>query len=208
MRAQIAVLSILCALIAGLAAFHAAAEQVGTAVVKGRTVILDGNGTWRYKDDAQGPPSADGCDTVEVLEVCAGKLGWTKVRNENIGDYSVLYVNSGKYYFGIIVEPYGTEDGVNMESLQRAIIENAATFTNTTPSAIPVLGTESEVKGLPGFRSVTYSPSMSGTPFVFRNMFSVLPKQSIQMVFWGIGKQASPEFTGKVDEALKQIRVK
>jgi len=50
------------------------AEQVGTAVVNGQIVILDGNRTWRFKNEIEKNAAAVGCDVVKDIEICLKKL--------------------------------------------------------------------------------------------------------------------------------------
>ena len=81
----------------------AIAEQVGTAVVNGKTVILDSDGTWKYRDGIQ-PSSL--CDKLEGFEVCVRKIGWTALQKH--GQFAYSYTYNQRYYFGIIVNPFGT----------------------------------------------------------------------------------------------------
>jgi len=118
-----------------------------------------------------------------------------------------MYVNSEKYYFGIISEPYGTKDGYSYKGLQAAIVANAANATGQNPNEIPILGAESEIKGFPGVRSITYNPTISGTPFIFHNIFKVYPDKAVQFIFWGVGKSLSLDFKSKIDEAILSIKI-
>jgi hypothetical protein len=197
-------LALLFACLFSLSCSGAMAEQVGTAVVDGRTVILDSNKTWRYADEAE-VKTPDGCENIENLAVCVGSIGWAPATAPNSGNYAALYVHSKKYYFGIIVEPYGQKDGMTYQALQSAIIENAAHFASAKSADIPVLGTESEVKGLPGARSITYGPVLKGTPFLFYNAFKIYQDRSIQFAFWGIAKTMPADFKALIEKTLPLI---
>ncbi len=180
----------------------ALADQVGTSLVNGRMVILDSDGTWRYADDVAGS-EPQGCDRTENLEVCAIKLGWAK--NQTSGDFDLMYTHSQKYYFAVIAEPYGSTHGVKYQTLQSAIISNAARAAATDARSVPVLATEMEVQGKPGLRSITYGPTLQGTPFIFYNAYQILPDKSVQLVFWGIGKEVTPEFTKLINETVANV---
>lgn len=185
---------------------QAYAEQVGTAVVNGRIVIIDGNGTWRYQDEAGQSAQNSGCETIEGADFCLTKINWKKT--DGSGDFAGLYVYSNKYYFGVIFEPLGAEDGYTYEFLQDAILANAASATGSNAKQVPVSGTSTTVEGKPEFRSITYNPTINGTPFIFHNVFKIYPKKAVQLVFWGLGTQISSDFQAKIDEALANIDFK
>lgn len=181
-----------------------AAEQVGTAVVNGRVVILDSNGTWKYQDAPEPDGTATGCETAGGVQVCVKAAGWRETRKQ--ADFHLMYALGNRFYLGIIAEPYGIKDGLTYEGLQAAIVGNAASGAGTTEEKIPVLGTDAEVNGVKGLRSITYSATISGTPFVFHNVYRVYQDKSIQCVFWGIGKEMSGEFTAAINGALPHIK--
>ena len=198
----IAALLTLCSLTAvpGLAG----AGQVGTAVVNGRVVVLDGDGTWKYKDAAESDAAASGCDTAKDIQVCVKGAGWREVRRQ--ADFHLMYAYGDKYYLGVIAEPYGAKDGLTYEGLQAAIIGNAASGAGTTEDKIPVTGTDAEIKGQKGLRSISYTATISGTPFVFHNVYKVYQNKSIQCVFWGIGKEMSEDFSAVINNTIPHIK--
>jgi len=183
--------------------FNASAEQVGTAVVNGRIVILESDGTWRYKDDDEARASSN-CDTVHGLELCLADAGWSKITQPG-GDFAVSYAKAGRYYFGLIHEGYGKKDGYTYNFLQDAILANAAAAGGVQPKDVPILDTKTDVAAFPGFRSITYNPTLNGTPFVFHNLYKIYEDKAIQMVFWGLGKSFSADFRTAVDGALQAI---
>lgn len=186
-------------------AIPAVGEQIGTAIVNGRTVILDDNGTWKYRG-ASGNSSSALCDHVNKTKVCIKKVGWKRLPKR--GDFVAMYSYNSRYYFGIIHEPYGTKDGVSASSLRKAFIENAASGAKTTPENIPVLSSEDSVPGHPELQSLTYlmkdSNSRSLT-FVFHNVFHLTGKKSVQYVFWGVGKKLSGDFKSVIKKTLDNI---
>ncbi len=196
-KALIAALAL--ALVSALGAAPSRADQVGASVVDGRMVILDSDGTWRYADEEEGGDEA-GCDRADTLEVCATKLGWTKTQAS--GNFNLMYTHSQKYYFGVIAEPYGSTHGMKYQTLQAAILSNAARAAATDAKKVPVIATEKVVQGRRGLRSITYRPTLQGTPFVFYNAYQILPEKSVQLVFWGIGKDVNPEFKSLIKETV------
>lgn len=188
-----------------LVATPAVAEPVGSAVVNGQIVILDSNGTWKYKD-AKPPVEEPSCDKAGTVDLCITKLGWKAAAKR--GDFVALYSFNGKYYFGIMSEPSGTDNGMSEAILRQAIIENAAQGSGTTANRIPVLATEEQVKGRAEFKSISYAvPSNGGaSPLVFHNVYRVYRDKSVQFVFWGAGKAMSKDFSTAINSAIEQIK--
>jgi hypothetical protein len=180
------------------------AAQVGTAVVDGRVVILDSDGTWKYQDAPEASVAESGCDTAKDIQVCVKQAGWREVRKQ--ADFHLMYAYGDKYYLGIIAEPYGTKDGMTYEGLQAAIIGNAASGAGTSEDKVPVLATDAEIRGQKGLRSITYTATISGTPFIFHNVYKVYRDKSIQCVFWGIGKEVPEDFMAVVNKTLPHIK--
>jgi len=180
------------------------ARQVGTAVVNGRIVTLDSDGTWKYQDQGGGGDSASaGCDTLEHIKLCLDTSGWNKANLP--GDFIGSYTTSGKYFLGIVYEPSGSNDGYTYEFLQQAIIQNAAAASNTDAANVPILDTKEAATEMEGFRSVTYSPTINGAPFVFHNIFKIYPDRAVQFAFWTIGREYTDEFREKVEKFAKGV---
>jgi hypothetical protein len=180
----------------------AVGEQIGTAVVNGRTVILDDNGTWKYKDESDTQINTK-CDNVGETKLCIQDMGWVKLPKR--GDFVAMYSYSSKYYFGIISEPYGKKDGVNAKSLREAFIANAAAGAKTTPENIPVVASDDSVPGHPELQSLTYLMSDSNNrslTFVFHNVFHLSDHKSVQYVFWGVGKNLTSDFKSVITQTL------
>ncbi len=192
--------------LAGLAASApvSLAEQVGTAVVNGRIVILDSDGTWQFQDEmGQGTAARSSCETLEHMRLCLDTTGWSKANLP--GDFIGSYRSSNKYFLGIVYEPSGSNDGYTYEFLQQAIIQNAATASNTAPENVPILDSKANAQEMDGFRSVTYSPTINGAPFVFHNIFRIYPDRAVQFAFWTIGKEYTADFRDKVEKFARGV---
>ncbi len=183
----------------------AVGEQIGSAVVNGRTVILDDDGTWKYKSASNNAANSK-CDTVGTIQLCIRGMGWRETPKQ--GDFSVLYTYKNKYYFGVISEPYGTKDGVTAEALRTAIIENVATVAKIKPKDIPVIDSSDSVEGHPELKSITYTaslPNMRSMKFVYHNVIHLSDHESVQILFWGVGKTLSSEFKSVITKTLDNI---
>ena len=174
-------------------------------MVDGRIVILDSDGTWRFKDGAQNAAEGN-CENISGLEICLSGSVWRK-RNLG-GSFSTGYVNSNKYFFGVIHESSGSKDGYTYNFLQDAILSNAAKASGVDLKQIPVVNVSDEVENFPGFRSITYSPTIKGTPFIFHNFFKIYDDRSFQIVFWALGNSMSEEFRNTIDDVMEKIKAK
>ncbi len=181
------------------------AEQVGTAVVDGRIVILESDGTWRFKDGARNA-AKDSCENIHGLEICLNGSVWRK-RNLG-GSFSTGYVNANKYFFGVIHESSGSKDGYTYNFLQEAILSNAAKASGVDLRQVPVLNVTDEVPDFPGFRSITYNPKIKGTPFIFHNFFKIYDDKSFQIVFWALGNKMTEDFQNTIDNVMEKIKAK
>jgi hypothetical protein len=185
-----------------LPAGSSSADQIGTAVVGGKTIIIDSNGTWSFEDAATAEPGSD-CDRLSGIKLCLKKAGW---HSETPPDnFKLLFQNSAKYYLGIVLEPTGAKDGFTYELLQTAIITNAARGAGIRPAQVPVLDAQTNMKGHPGLRSVTFAVKVKGAPFIFHTVYKVYPDKAVQFVFWGLGTTMTKEFSEKIDTAIANI---
>lgn len=144
------------------------------------------------------------CDRSEKVEVCLTKLGWVKTAKQ--GEFDLMFTHSQKYYFGVIDEPYGSSHGVQYETLKAAIISNAAKAAAVEPKNVPILKTKIAVKENPGLRAVAYGPKLQGTPFIFYNAYQIMPNNSVQLIFWGIGKEIAPDFSDLIKSSLAEVK--
>ena len=133
----------------------ASAAQVGTALVNGRIVILTDDNTWRFAD-APDARAAATCDRLTGVELCIKDLGWTQV--PKIGAFSAIYLNAGRYYFGVIQEPYGASAGVSLEALQTFLVKNTAQIANVKPEQVPIISATASVPRVSGARDRIFGP--------------------------------------------------
>jgi hypothetical protein len=204
MLRRIALILVLAVLALGSDVTASLARQVGTAVVNDRIVILDSDGTWKYKDEAgSGGSKKAGCETLEHIELCLEASGWKKANLP--GDFIGSYTNDGKYFVGIVYEPSGSNDGYTYDFLQKAIIQNATSASDKEQTMVPVLDSKKEVPELEGFHSITYSPTINGASFVFHNIFKIYPDHAVQFAFWTIGREYTNEFRDEVTKFTKGL---
>lgn len=178
----------------------ALAEKVGQAIVDGRIVILNSDGTWHFRDEA--PPRAD-CDRVSSFTLCIDKSKWSQLPKS--GDFSAMYSRDNRYYFGVIAEPAGRNQGLREQVLQKVILENAARGGNTTVDNVTVFQVYDRLDTALGLRGVIYSVVIDGLPIVYYNAFRVYENQSVQFIFWMLGQQPEPGFENLVMDTLRNI---
>lgn len=178
------------------------AETVGTAIVNGRAVVLDSNGTWKFKDATA---STSQCDNVENIDLCLRTLGWE--RSAPTGAMRAVYSWGQKYYFGLIVEPTGSKSGFTNEFMRTAILTNAGRTAGISATDVPVLDVGTNAGGINDLNSLDYLAKISNTSFVFRNFYKIYPERTIQLVFWAIGDKVTDEFRKTSQDALAKIKL-
>jgi hypothetical protein len=179
---------------------HAAAEKVGQAIVDGRVVILKSDGTWHFRDEGA---QQSGCESISRFSVCLQKNEWSRL--PKTADFSAIFSRGNRYYFGIISEPTGSNQGIEENVLQKIILENAARGGNTTVENVTVHDVVDTVNDKLGLRGVVYSVSIGGAPIVYYNAFRVYKDQSVQFVFWMIGTNPEQAFLEVVSNTLDKI---
>ncbi len=189
-------------------------ERFGSTVYGGfaraRLAELRREGAPRDTNRSETPPAnaqpaqpQPSCDRSENVAVCLTKLGWVKTATQ--GEFDLMYVHSQKYYFGIIDEPYGSSHGVQYETLKNAIISNAAKAAVVEPKKVPILKSKVALRKNKNLRSIAYGPILQGTPFLFYNAYQIHPNYSVQLIFWGIGREIPADFTKLVEDSLDEI---
>jgi hypothetical protein len=180
------------------------AERIGTAVVGGRTVIIDSDGTWSYKE-ASSVKGKNHCDEMNGLSFCLQALGWRLVPAQP--PFKLLYDNAEKYFLGVLNDPNGSDKGINYELLQTAIVSNAARGAESRPEDLPILNSQTEIKGHPGWRLIAFAAEIKGAPFVFHTLYKIYPEKSVQLVFWGLGKTEAKDFTDMIDASIAASKI-
>ncbi len=195
------------AVVSGGVTTVALAERVGTAVVGGKTVVLDSDGTWKYQDGtaASAVGGSSKCDKFINISVCLATLGWEKSPTK-MGTFEAVYSLNRKVYMGVISEPNGKKDGMTPELVQRAILNTAGGAGKMTPTDVPVLATSDKVDGLPDTRSISFTIPLNGTPFVYHVAYYIDEERTWQFAFWMVGKEFRKELLADVATALKSIR--
>jgi hypothetical protein len=201
---------VMAALVAGVAGGFAdlvRAERVGTAVVGGKTVVLDSDGTWKYQDGtaASAIGGSSKCDKFKNVSVCLTALGWEKSPTK-MGTFEAVYTLNRKIYMGVIAEPNGKKDGMTPELVQRAILSTAGGAGKMTPTDVPVLATSDKVDGLPDTRSISFTIPLNGTPFVYHVAYHIDDERTWQFAFWMVGKELRKDLLADVITALKAIK--
>lgn len=191
-------------LILAVASPPSRAGEIGRAEIGGRTIIIDDNGTWAYAGDAKPKGSAAKtgklCDNFDRLVMCVRELGW---KDASLGSQFIAsYSFEDKFYIGVIREQAGMADGLNKKNLRAAILVNAAQGSGRDIKDIKIF----EEKDSGKFNSIMYSAEINGLDIIYFNMFRIFKNESIQIVFWSLGKSPSENFRTAVKAATEKIR--
>lgn len=168
--------------------FVAEAEEIGRVDLKGRSIVVDSNGTWKYADEAPAgaAPSAT-CAANQLLQskklpvsLCL-QSGWRLMPTPAESMEFEAVQTDKDIYVGLITERTTMLDG----AVREAILYNAASATNVKVADVPVVLEEKRKIGDEDWNYIVYDVSFSGAPFRFANYYKSLgDKGAVQLVFW------------------------
>jgi hypothetical protein len=169
---------------AGLSAGAAFAQDiVGSSSIKGRTVELLSDNTWRYK-------SAGGADCTSLgyrMEFCGQTLGWDVSRPLS-AEASGSFRLGSRDFAVTISEPFGAGSGMSLDTLTQAATVNAALGAGISEKDVAVNSVDDvEVLGFAA-RRLSYTLSFNGLKMTFINTFWVEQDQSTQFITWTAGQ--------------------
>ena len=181
-------IAISCALIASAPA-ALAQDVLGTSVVKGKTVELLSDYTWRYKD----APLTTTCRSIKYTVTFCGENTGGKYSTSSNSDAAAVFQHDDSDYGEFIVEQLGANKGITMEAMRAAVLGNAANFSGQKPEDIVTVSDEPTV--VDGFQGETlvYTGVWNKLPFVFYNTIVILPEDTAQIATFSIGAGVTDE---------------
>jgi hypothetical protein len=180
---------LLLTLLTSLLTTVALSEEIGRAVINGKAIVVDGNGTWKYADAplaATTPETAD-CGTGSTikskklpLSLCIAPP-W-RLDQSPQGSMEMQAVNGeADLYFGLVTE----RSPVPLAMLRKAILYNAAQATGVREEDIAVA--KEELATINGYEwnYIEYDVNYQGAKFRFSNYYGALADVgNVQAVFW------------------------
>ena len=187
-----------------LAAPAAAQEVVGSGVVAGRAVELLSDGTWRER-----PPTAEGCTpVVGPLAFCSGPPEFTPTDDLEPGSPIDAQWRAGSARFAqVLHDATGEADGVTLDGIEAAVIDNAARFAGVAPQEVEVVATIPALVDEALGRTVVYVVALEGTPFVFQNTLLLLPDDHAQIMTFATGRGPDAELASLHQRFLDAFRI-
>lgn len=171
-----------------LGAASATAAEIGRVELNGRSIVIDDNGTWTYADPGAAA-NGSGVDCTGGTTLTSKKLNvsfcvkapWKVQTDANASfEYSV-YDLSDEIYSGLITE----RAKMPIETLEFAIIANAASATGVSREQIPVIKQEKLQLNGRDWRYIEYDVNFKGADFRFGNYYTTLGEAgAVQYVFW------------------------
>jgi hypothetical protein len=166
----------------------ASAAEIGRVTLNGRVIIVDDSGTWAYAEpgaasNAMGSDCSGGIllksKKVDVSLCVREPWKIQSDANESF-EYSV-YDLSNEIYSGLITE----RAAMPIETLEFAIIANAASATGVAREQIPVVRQDKlQINGRE-WRYIEYDVNLKGAEFRFGNYYTTLGETgAVQYVFW------------------------
>lgn len=159
-----------------------AIEKIGSALVDGKRVDIFDNGTWAYTEVTEGD-----CKSLSnTLAFCGETSGWTATRPP-APDIIAQYQYDDRNYGQFVLEGVGSDDGMTMEFMRDAVLQNAAAASGVGAADIPVLDVmDAELSGYGG-TTVVYRVTINGLNLVFANSIIVADAQSLQAMTFSVG---------------------
>lgn len=171
-----------------LGACSASAAEIGRVELNGRTIVVDDNGTWTYAGQGSAANGAGvDCSAGTVLQskkvnvsLCVTSPWKVQSDANESFEYSV-YDLADEIYSGLITE----RAKMPMETLEFAIIANAASATGVSREQIPVVKQEKLQLNGREWRYIEYDVNFKGAEFRFGNYYTTLGDAgAVQYVFW------------------------
>ena len=181
------------------------AQVVGTSVLGGKRVELLNDNTWRFAEF--GDDEDAGCVPVnQVLSFCGTIFDWRPVDTTGT-EFLRQFQHDSRTHAGILYEEVGAADGMDMEFMRNAVIENAAMGTGVRPEEIPVHGAETRtVDGHPA-ETVIYGANFNGLDIVYINTIVNSDHHNLQFVIWTVGKAVTDKGRAASEGFLKSMRI-
>ena len=188
-------------LLSGLVA--TAQEQVGSALIDGKKIKIFDDFSWQY---ASKTPSE--CQTIsKQLEFCGSSTRWRSTTVPS-SDVSAVYRYDDRHYAMVIVEELGSADGVSLDFMRQAVLENAAAGAETRVEDVAVFeSTDIEVAGFDA-TNIVYSVPINGLQLVYSNTIISQSNLTLQLITYEVGSQYQDFHRGIHQDFLSEMRIK
>ena len=185
-------------------AFAEDAKVIGTAVLGGKRVELLNDNTWRF---AEFGDEEAGCVPINsILSFCGTIFDWRPVDTAGT-EFLRQFQHDSRTHAGILYEEVGAADGMDMDFMRNAVIENAAMGTGVRPEEIPIhAATVGEVDGQPS-ETITYGATFNGLDFVYQNTIVNSEHHNLQFVVWSVGDTVGDKAKAASDNFVQSMRI-
>jgi hypothetical protein len=138
--------------------------------------------TWQFKDSK----TSEKCTQLSLKITFCGDTNWFRSKNKDADPAVIAQFSHKKGYAMVIEEAMGENDGVSMEILLEAVLNNAADGLGLRIEEIPVLLVEDTIfKNNQGKLLVT-SIDYKGMKMIMVYTILLNAGQSVQLVTWAI----------------------
>ena len=181
----------------------AAQDVVGTGIVEGRAVDLLSDGTWRAQ-----APTADGCRPVAgPVSFCSGPPEFVPAELPPGSPIDAQWRAGDARFVQLVHGATGVEDGMTIEGIRAAMIDNAAIFAEVEPSEVKVMAeVPALVDGVLG-TTVVYEALLDGTSFLFQNTLILLSEDHAQIMTFGIAQAPTADLAALHERFLDAIAI-
>lgn len=181
-----------------------AASSIGKALVDGKIVVLYDNKTWSYEDQAS---QDNGCQTLsDRVEFCVGSTSY-QVVDSGSSELLAQFSKDDRNYAMIIEESVGSKDGMTLEFMRKAVIDNQVSAGVNKNDIITIDTTE----GLVYEQNASFlaiATQLDGLKLVYAYTIIVSDKATYQLITYSIGTELSDEAMGNHKEFLDLVKIK
>ena len=159
----------------------AAAEKLATAVVNGRKVNIYSDQTWAYQDQLK-----SSCESLDAHVSFCSNDTWNKIQKSS-PEQLAQYANNKDQYGIIVSEGLGLADGVSLEFMTDAALQNIANTYGMSKSDIPILQiSDVEFEGIKSVR-MAVSAEFQGLDLILTYTIAV-GDRSYQLITYRVAK--------------------
>jgi len=141
------------------------------------------------------------------LEFCGDKNLWTRTVAAT-AELAAQYSYDDRHYAIIIAEDLGDADGLTLEFMRSAAIQNAAAGASVQPEDVTIF--DSSDRLFDGFNAsqIVYGIEMEGVNVVYSNVIVSKNTETFQLIVYAVGSTYTDTHQQIMDEFLAGIEVK
>lgn len=182
-----------------------AKQQVATAVVKGKVVVLYDDGTWQFRDDS----AVGDCSFIRAgVEFCDPDRNWRRLSSVASTEVAAQFRYDEKNYGLFIVELLGTADQITLEYMRSAVIENFASVSGVNANQVVIHDIKEHNLNDTLAETLIYSGKFNNLPVIYLNTIVVFENLTVQIATFSLRNSLLPKHRDLHKEFLQKTQFK